>query len=136
MRISDWSSDVCSSDLVPTSKLASIVAFCDKSSSTVARSLSLPCSSTPPTRSAAFSRFASHRACSVLTPRSLSTYTAEPCISLLVRSEEHTSELQSLMLISYAVFSLQKKKTTKHPNSILMSQTYNNTTPLYCDAET
>src|SRR3546814_2297556 len=28
------------------------------------------------------------------------------------RSEEHTSELQSLMRISYAVFCLQKKKTT------------------------
>src|SRR3546814_9080843 len=28
----------------------------------------------------------------------------------LVRSEEHTSELQSLMRISYAVFCLQKKK--------------------------
>src|SRR3546814_1295196 len=30
------------------------------------------------------------------------------------RSEEHTSELQSLMRISYAVFCLQKKRTT-HP---------------------
>src|SRR3546814_6832121 len=30
-----------------------------------------------------------------------------------VRSEEHTSELQSLMRISYAVFCLKKKKTTK-----------------------
>src|SRR3546814_7314267 len=29
------------------------------------------------------------------------------------RSEEHTSELQSLMRISYAVFCLQKKKTPK-----------------------
>src|SRR3546814_6235803 len=29
------------------------------------------------------------------------------------RSEEHTSELQSLMRISYAVFCLQKKKTRK-----------------------
>src|SRR3546814_2783655 len=29
---------------------------------------------------------------------------------LWVRSEEHTSELQSLMRISYAVFCLQKKK--------------------------
>src|SRR3546814_5214810 len=29
------------------------------------------------------------------------------------RSEEHTSELQSLMRISYAVFCLKKKKTTK-----------------------
>src|SRR3546814_1341133 len=30
-----------------------------------------------------------------------------------VRSEEHTSELQSLMRISYAVFCLKKKKNTK-----------------------
>src|SRR3546814_5295303 len=33
-------------------------------------------------------------------------------ISLVGRSEEHTSELQSLMRISYAVFCLKKKKTT------------------------
>src|SRR3546814_9432984 len=34
-----------------------------------------------------------------------------------VRSEEHTSELQSLMRISYAVFCLKKKKnTTQHQN--------------------
>src|SRR3546814_4659192 len=32
------------------------------------------------------------------------------------RSEEHTSELQSLMRISYAVFCLQKKKQTKIHN--------------------
>src|SRR3546814_8771529 len=33
------------------------------------------------------------------------------------RSEEHTSELQSLMRISYAVFCLKKKKQTQHiPN--------------------
>src|SRR3546814_7837319 len=32
----------------------------------------------------------------------------------LGRSEEHTSELQSLMRISYAVFCLKKKKTIKH----------------------
>src|SRR3546814_4065144 len=30
------------------------------------------------------------------------------------RSEEHTSELQSLMRLSYAVFCLKKKKTSKH----------------------
>src|SRR3546814_3480730 len=30
------------------------------------------------------------------------------------RSEEHTSELQSLMRISYAVFCLKKKKKTRH----------------------
>src|SRR3546814_8424009 len=32
------------------------------------------------------------------------------------RSEEHTSELQSLMRISYAVFCLKKKKTQNKPN--------------------
>src|SRR3546814_2598045 len=33
-----------------------------------------------------------------------------------IRSEEHTSELQSLMRISYAVFCLKKKKNyTRHP---------------------
>src|SRR3546814_5453021 len=33
---------------------------------------------------------------------------------MLTRSEEHTSELQSLMRNSYAVFCLKKKKKTKH----------------------
>src|SRR3546814_2887566 len=33
--------------------------------------------------------------------------------AVIVRSEEHTSELQSLMRISYAVFCLKKKKYTK-----------------------
>src|SRR3546814_7347703 len=34
--------------------------------------------------------------------------------ALRSRSEEHTSELQSLMRISYAVFCLKKKKREKH----------------------
>src|SRR3546814_3339486 len=34
----------------------------------------------------------------------------EQCIGGSMRSEEHTSELQSLMRISYAVFCLKKKK--------------------------
>src|SRR3546814_3892451 len=33
-----------------------------------------------------------------------------PQVNGLIRSEEHTSELQSLMRISYAVFCLKKKK--------------------------
>src|SRR3546814_3062228 len=41
----------------------------------------------------------------------------------IIRSEEHTSELQSLMRISYAVFCLKKKKKTTiktaHPNRTL-----------------
>src|SRR3546814_7573646 len=39
--------------------------------------------------------------------------------SMIVRSEEHTSELQSLMRISYAVFCLKKKKQQiKHNNTM------------------
>src|SRR3546814_8960973 len=36
----------------------------------------------------------------------------------VIRSEEHTSELQSLMRISYAVFCLKKKKTQKYNENI------------------
>src|SRR3546814_2815982 len=39
------------------------------------------------------------------------------CADRFVRSEEHTSELQSLMRISYAVFCLKKKKHTKQYSS-------------------
>src|SRR3546814_5242694 len=44
-------------------------------------------------------------------------YSIEDLAQLIYRSEEHTSELQSLMRISYAVFCLKKKKnknTHKH----------------------
>src|SRR3546814_6981302 len=39
------------------------------------------------------------------------------------RSEEHTSELQSLMRISYAVFCLKKKKNRKHNTKIESDET-------------
>src|SRR3546814_10823445 len=38
-------------------------------------------------------------------------------IGLLLRSEEHTSELQSLMRLSYAVFCLKKKNKHNNTNS-------------------
>src|SRR3546814_5014019 len=44
-------------------------------------------------------------------PGSFAMALRQPCGVVLGRSEEHTSELQSLMRISYAVFCLQKKKT-------------------------
>src|SRR3546814_8732533 len=43
-----------------------------------------------------------------------------------VRSEEHTSELQSLMRISYAVFCLKKKKQTKLNEPYTQPQQNNN----------
>src|SRR3546814_1429060 len=42
-----------------------------------------------------------------------------------VRSEEHTSELQSLMRISYAVFCLKKKIRLKHQTSLIRIYTQN-----------
>src|SRR3546814_6182271 len=42
------------------------------------------------------------------------------------RSEEHTSELQSLMRISYAVFCLKKKKQTINKNYSSTDQQQNN----------
>src|SRR3546814_2403993 len=43
----------------------------------------------------------------------------------LARSEEHTSELQSLMRISYAVFCLKKKQNSTHikPDQQIQTQT-------------
>src|SRR3546814_7918992 len=44
------------------------------------------------------------------------------------RSEEHTSELQSLMRISYAVFCLKKKKQLTDHNPSLRTHSYHNNT--------
>src|SRR3546814_1392889 len=43
-----------------------------------------------------------------------------------LRSEEHTSELQSLMRISYAVFCLKKKKDQKKHNKDITETRHNN----------
>src|SRR3546814_5935625 len=51
---------------------------------------------------------------------------AEEWVELNRRSEEHTSELQSLMRISYAVFCLKKKTKEKYINK---RQSYSHTTP-------
>src|SRR3546814_8741772 len=56
-----------------------------------------------------------------------------PCIR---RSEEHTSELQSLMRLPYAVFCLQKKKVGKyhtHPNT---NKTYHTPKHYHIDKNT
>src|SRR3546814_5999530 len=48
-----------------------------------------------------------------ITPVSYACLTLRISVTVSARSEEHTSELQSLMRISYAVFWLKKKKTTQ-----------------------
>src|SRR3546814_9643606 len=61
--------------------------------------------------------------------------TARPAVRQVMRSarsEEHTSELQSLMRISYAVFCLKKKKQkTKHQNLHRKKKHRNNTVVAY-----
>src|SRR3546814_5770965 len=58
-----------------------------------------------------------HRRASLPTPTALSS----------MRSEEHTSELQSLMRISYAVFCLKKKKTKNNHNNPTLIHTHAHT---------
>ena len=55
--------------------------------------------------------FNSSLTCTLGGALSPSTYNADPAAT--VRSEEHTSELQSQFRISYAVFCLKKKKRKK-----------------------
>src|SRR3546814_5223067 len=90
MRISDWSSDVCSSDLYTHSGLATSVLAIDKQ---ITKTLLAGTGVRVP---------------GGMIVSSESIYARDP-----LRSEEHTSELQSLMRISYAVFCLKKKKKTQ-----------------------
>src|SRR3546814_9816009 len=81
-----------------------------------------PSSIIPPGPSASTGRRRTTFSCTPLReePRRLADGTFAPALLLLHshRSEEHTSELQSLMRISYAVFCLKKKikKNHKHHN--------------------
>src|SRR3546814_5282392 len=49
-------------------------------------------------------------------------HNASSCGRGIARSEEHTSELQSLMRISYAVFCLKKKKNKKQAREKIIKQ--------------
>src|SRR3546814_7495648 len=51
------------------------------------------------------------------------------------RSEEHTSELQSLMRNSYAVFCLNKKTKTHELNPHPSTSAHTHTRPLYLDSQ-
>src|SRR3546814_6879367 len=135
MRISDWSSDVCSSDLAPpfSCRRGTGRSCCDRRKADwhalfMGRAqqrrpgllwdgptLLLPLRNRPAPR---------HRSANDGTGQGY------PCWRILTkrgyyflprRSEEHTSELQSLMRTSYAVFCL-KKKQTRIPTNVQNSQ--------------
>src|SRR3546814_2055855 len=120
MRMSDWSSDVCSSDLVfcrfsgcnlwsgrEADRTSAICQFCDtdfvgiegvgggrfSSADALAEAIEVAWAGAAEQRFVVFTG-------------------GEPLLQVnaeLIRSEEHTSELQSLMRNTYAVFCLKKK---------------------------
>src|SRR3546814_5771490 len=129
MRISDWSSDVCSSDLRFSKRIS---ATSDASNPASWASEKPPSSSTLFSRSlilsflyqTSYELFGLHESGQATYPLDCSpglggnrsgrllglvfTRTINLKHRANVRSEEHTSELQSLMRISYAVFCLTK----------------------------
>src|SRR3546814_1567988 len=128
MRISDWSSDVCSSDLGHCTRHGcccwrwySPRWRCPRLRSGWGRSPSSPSAANRCwRRSRSFPAIrASLRTCRRGWPRrrpSRGSAWSRPTAPS-ARSEEHTSELQSLMRISYAVFCLKKKKNRQpHTN--------------------
>src|SRR3546814_8646852 len=127
MRISDWSSDVCSSDLIdnlPATDAAGYAGLEDEVDfhswqmlegvglSTllgVGTELSIGDDESDLVRAIRqSSQQSAAQAGQQIVSKNLNI---QPTITVR-RSEEHTSELQSLMRISYAVFCLKKKKTT------------------------
>src|SRR3546814_8883464 len=123
MRISDWSSDVCSSDLKGCGGTERHCGCCQLPAQ-VPRRISRCCpvsARTPRDRSQpSFERsptFVSRRvrkAARCCRPAEEYQRTQpfngnDYNLFRITRSEEHTSELQSLMRISYAVFCLKKK---------------------------
>src|SRR3546814_1873868 len=135
MRISDWSSDVCSSDL-PGGRIAAEFRPVDEGEAAgngagartradrrgVARrggNTAAPRRPRPHFRSASGGSFRQLYSGRYRRPHD----TREP-EDHADRSEEHTSELQSLMRISYAVFCLKKKNNRKNTSN---KQIYNQT---------
>src|SRR3546814_3150157 len=105
MRISDWSSDVCSSDLLRPGVCKDNSWRGRKSAIFRHRNQSRGAHGQSPCASRSYEHSLSgHDQTLVRWRRGF-----EPTH----RSEEHTSELQSLMRISYAVFCLKTKTTTK-----------------------
>src|SRR3546814_1510580 len=106
MRISDWSSDVCSSDLNPAGVRRQLIG--------IARPDYVPI------YAEALREIGTDRAMVISGEEGLDELSlaggnaiAEIERDVMRRSEEHTSELQSLMRISYAVFCLKTNTMNK-----------------------
>src|SRR3546814_4712379 len=120
MRISDWSSDVCSSDL-SSKRLRSgrlrrsfrishrLISPPENPALTSRSAKPLKSSAEASDSSSAEDPIAAVNASTVTPSKAGGRWNDMPR-----RSEEHTSELQSLMRISYAVFCLKKKKNNTY----------------------
>src|SRR3546814_2028554 len=118
MRISDWSSDVCSSDL------GAVQAGREQAIGQKAQPAGRLHADDAAVLHVRFQQWRQRRRQraveDALHPVDAQRIAGEAqtlrCLHMIARvagrSEEHTSELQSLMRISYAVFCLKKKKTT------------------------
>src|SRR3546814_3423959 len=106
MRISDWSSDVCSSDLVEPAP------DFDQRRGQLAHHRFVVRRSRREAQA-----FGAARDGREIDRLHIDAIFGEEDVADLLRSEEHTSELQSLMRISYAVFCLKKKKKKTHSSN-------------------
>src|SRR3546814_5246760 len=119
-RIRDMSSDVCFSDLRCNPA-------CPQDQALIVSRTILPICSPASIRAWAAAASANGNTRSITgenSPESISGQTLRLSSSatiVLNRSEEHTSELQSLMRISYAVFCLKKKNTHSHLSSYILT---------------
>src|SRR3546814_3822205 len=104
MRISDWSSDVCSSDL--KKGRSDPIRLAGKRQVFARPAGNALCFRIDKGQAAARSQAVERRGQEVQLALGIQLNTLHLGA---VRSEEHTSELQSLMRISYAVFCLKKK---------------------------
>src|SRR3546814_10549269 len=117
MRISDWSSDVCSSDLCrwKIRRERSMIAIFAALSAALAVGAGAfgAHGASSPDAAEWLKTGGLYQLIHAVAALTIMSFARGPAVLLLVRSEEHTSELQSLMRISYAVFCLKKKKKTQ-----------------------
>src|SRR3546814_7977312 len=116
MRISDWSSDVCSSDLPLTSRrgrprleVSGLSMESETAHGVGIADVSFTVAGGEILGIAGVAGNGQGELLAALAGERLGD--RADCLRINGRSEEHTSELQSLMRISYAVFCLNKQKT-------------------------
>src|SRR3546814_1893277 len=132
MRISDWSSDVCSSDQQlpiggPAQLLVELLDLVDVDGGGEPSAVTEVVVDERARHAGGIGHLLEAHLVGVpavedrrggLDEERAARHRVQPGLALaLVRSEEHTSELQSLMHISYAVFCLKKKNTTTKQDS-------------------